>query len=73
VRWVPDNRQFAATAADATAHAQAHDRAFALTGRDQRRQVQKDVAAARPAEYAESIPVFVKRAKGVELDDHPRR
>jgi hypothetical protein len=73
VRRVPDNGQLAATTADPTAHAQAHEFARALARRDQRGQIQKHVPAARPAEDAQSIAVFVKRAEGIELDDHPRR
>jgi len=73
VRLVPEDGQLSGTATDLTAHTQTHHGALALTRRDQRRQIQKDVTAARSAEDAQSIAVFVKRAQGIELDDHQRR
>jgi hypothetical protein len=44
---------------------------MAATGAAARRH--EDVPTAGPAEDAESIAVFVQRAKGVELDDHASR
>jgi hypothetical protein len=70
---IPDDGEFAATAADTAAHAQAHYVSRTLAGRDQRRQIQKDVPTARPAENIQLVPVFVKHAEGVEDDDHARR
>jgi hypothetical protein len=73
VRRVPDDREFAAPAADPTAHAQAHHFTLALPGCHEHGEIQKHVPAAWPTEDVQSIPVFVKRAKGVELDDHAPR
>jgi hypothetical protein len=70
---VPDDGHLAATAAHPTPQSQSHEPAFTLPARDQRRQIQKHVPPARPAERAQAIAVRVKLRQGVDRDGHVRR
>jgi len=49
-----------------------HDRPRALPRRHERRQIEKDVPAARPTKDTHTVSVLVKGAQRVELNDHSR-
>jgi hypothetical protein len=59
---VPDDRHLTATTTHPTAQAQSHERALALPARHQRRQIQKGVPPAGPAERAQPVAVRVSFA-----------
>jgi len=72
LRAIPDDRQLTPPAAASASDREPHDGSLALPRRHERRQIEKDVPAARPTKDTHPVSVLVKGAQGVELDGHSR-